>query len=476
MNKYSVESYHVLLIEDNPGDVLLITDYLEQFSSETKVDGAKTFSDAEELIFKNTVAYDVVLLDLNLPDKEGEELILSILKLVESTPVIVLTGYSDMQFSIKSLSLGVSDYILKDELLPSTLWKSVRYSIERNLASKKLQESEQRYRYLFENIPTSILIWDIESRKILDCNREASLKYGYTKAQLKSLKIENVCPDVLSRGISASGKEKFCEGDEPVINHKILNQKKNSGEIFFAEVKAHFIRYRGRKSVLFIVNDVTEKIEIQERVMEGSLQAEEKERNRIAKELHDGIVQQLVACGMYAETISKEILEDQSLIHKVDSLHKLLVKTTIQTRDISHNLKSAEFEFSTLPELLKQLVKQLQLAGSIDFTLNNHLERSKDYESNFKKNIFRSVQELCNNIMKHSNASVAIVTVEEVGRTLFISIKDDGDGFDFIYPVSHGYGLKNVESRMIRLNGGIEFSKNEKGGLQIHMEIPVEAN
>lgn len=476
MKKNSVESYRLLLIEDNPGDALLITDYIEQFSSKTRVDEARTFSEAEELITNGSASYDLVLLDLNLPDKEGMELISSVLDLTKSTPVNVLTGHSDMQFSIKSLSLGVSDYIVKDELTPSGLWKSVRYSIERNLASKKLQESEQRYRYLFENNPTPILIWNLENQKILDSNQEASVKYGYTKAQFRSLRIEDVYPDVKKSGIFKSGTEKFREGYEPFINNKILNHRKSNGEIFFAEVKGHFIRYRGHKSVLFIVNDVTEKIEIQERVLEGSLRAEEAERNRIAKELHDGIVQQLVACGMYAETISRGIIENQSLIDKADHLHKLLVKTTIQTRDISHNLKSAEFENSTISELLNQLIRQLRLAGSIEFTLNNHLELDADFDSYLKINVYRSIQELCNNIVKHSNASAAMITIEKVRNTLFISIKDDGDGFDYIAPDSLGYGLKNVESRMIRLNGDIEFSKNENGGLQVDLEIPVDVS
>jgi len=75
------------------------------------------------------------------------------LNLAGFAPVIVLTGYSNLEFSIESLSAGVSDYLLKDELTSTLLYKSIVYSIERSAYSEKLKKSEKNYRHLFEFSP-----------------------------------------------------------------------------------------------------------------------------------------------------------------------------------------------------------------------------------------------------------------------------------------------------------------------------------
>ncbi len=475
MTDLSSSDYKILLIEDNPGDIVLIRDYLSGINPNLKVKIAKTFKRARDFLTIQSEDFDVILLDLKLPDKEGEDLIKEIIRLSRGNiPVIVLTGYSDMQFSIKSLSLGIADYIIKDELNPHLLWKSIRFGIERFHASEKIQESERRYRYLFENNPSSIIIWDLATRLVVDTNQHAEKKYGYTKEEFKKIKIDEIQPNGSFEYFLNKESENAVKSEVAMANN-VFNHKTRYGDSFAAEVRGHFIEYEGNDSVLMLINDVTDKIDMQERLFESTLRAEEEERNRIAKELHDGIVQQLVACGMFIQTIQDKVEKDKSLSEELSRLYELLKKATIQTRDISHNLKSAEFESKTLADLLNQFVKQLNYASLIEFQINNHLHFDKDYNSLLKINMYRSVQELCNNIIKHSGAKKAVITTEEVDDTLFISIKDDGKGFKLNKPENHGIGMKNVESRIQRLGGEIEFREPENGGLQVDIEIPLQS-
>lgn len=465
--------YHLLLIEDNPGDALLIREYLDTVSPETDLNHLSTFRDAKEDLEKNFAIYDLILLDLNLPDHKGEELIKEVLQLATKIPVIILTGYPDMQFSIKSLNLGVSDYIVKDELSINEFWKSIRYSIERNEASRQLQDSESRYRYLFENNPASILIWDLKTRFIQDSNQEAEQKYGYTKEEFRNVKVDDLHP-YSSNGYYPVGTHNFKEGADLKLGNIVHKHRKKNGDIFFAEMNGHFIKYNGKQAVLLLINDVTEKVDMQEQILEGSIQAEEAERNRIASELHDGIVQQLVACGMFAETLAKKMEDDEELSKEMHRLYSLLQKTTIQTRDISHNLKSAEFENSSLPHLIDQLIRQLNHSGTIQFIYNNYLDFEADYTIIVRTNLYRSIQELCANIVKHSEATEAILTIEDVGGVLFITIKDNGKGINSNLQTSHGIGLRNVENRTMRLGGKVKFHNVKNGGFQVDMEIPVD--
>lgn len=138
MNK---QHYKLLVIEDNEGDFILLETYLQETFKSIKLERAKTFKQAKQFIENPYMEFDVVLLDLSLPDKSCQQIIEEILDLCPAIPVIVLTGYGDLNFGATSLSLGISDYILKDELSSPLLYKSIIYSIERRKALAALQDS-----------------------------------------------------------------------------------------------------------------------------------------------------------------------------------------------------------------------------------------------------------------------------------------------------------------------------------------------
>lgn len=123
--------YNILIVEDNPGDFMIVEELLEEQSLNYELVRATTYKEAELILKSNEKIFNVILLDLSLPDKSGEDLVTSFLALPINCPVIVLTGYSDINFSIKSISYGISDYLLKDELTSIALYKSIIYAIER---------------------------------------------------------------------------------------------------------------------------------------------------------------------------------------------------------------------------------------------------------------------------------------------------------------------------------------------------------
>src|SRR5579872_6872153 len=137
---------NILVIEDNDGDFLLVEEFLYEQFEEITIIHAKNSTQAIEILSANSNQFDAILLDLSLPDRTGINLIYQVVSICDNTPVIVLTGYDDFGFGIKSLSLGVSDYLLKDELTPLTLYKSIIYSSERKKIVSALEASEKRAR------------------------------------------------------------------------------------------------------------------------------------------------------------------------------------------------------------------------------------------------------------------------------------------------------------------------------------------
>ena len=132
--------YHILVVEDNLGDFVLIEDFIIEQLEFSTIKHAKSFKEAEKLLMVPNHNYNVVLLDLSLPDHRGEKLIHDITSLCHNIPVVVLTGYANLAFGVTSLSMGAADYLLKEDLNGVALLKSIIYSTERKKINRELEE------------------------------------------------------------------------------------------------------------------------------------------------------------------------------------------------------------------------------------------------------------------------------------------------------------------------------------------------
>jgi DNA-binding NarL/FixJ family response regulator len=187
-------NYNILIVEDNPGDFVLVEEFLLEQMEVPILAHAKNFQQAKRILSKDDNLFDIVLLDLSLPDKTGIPLIQEIVELSLSTPVIILTGYNDASFGIKALSLGVSDYILKDELTAASLFKSIIYSSERKNVVLALEESEKQYNELFHLSPQPMYVFELESLKFLDVNDAFIRHYGYTREEFFQMDLREIRP------------------------------------------------------------------------------------------------------------------------------------------------------------------------------------------------------------------------------------------------------------------------------------------
>ena len=308
--------YHVFVIEDNPGDFMLIADYLEEQVEGPHITHAKNFKEARQLFLAAKEKVDVILLDLSLPDKSGEELITETLLFCSECPVIILTGHTDVEFSIRSLSLGISDYLLKDDINSSSLYKSVLYSIERKRSLTELAESQKRYSSLFQLSPLPMWVYDVETLAFLDVNNAATRVYGYAKEEFLNMTIRDIRPpeDI---PMLEKAMEEVRTNDELYLSKYTRHQKKN-GDIILVQIQSNIIRYQGRKAEVLLANDLTELLQTQQSLREAYkniVDIEEQERERFAAEIHDGIAQNLVAMQLMFTGISLGIPSVQQHPH-----------------------------------------------------------------------------------------------------------------------------------------------------------------
>jgi len=180
------KAYTILVIEDNPGDYILVEQFLLEKIETAVIYHAINYKAAREVLASRPDPFDIILLDLSLPDKTGADLIHEIVILSQNVPIIVLTGYSDFSFGVQSLSLGISDYILKDELTSLILHKSIVYSVERKKIISELETSEKRVRS-FANQLNNALEED-RARIAREIHDEFGQQLSGLKMSLSSLK------------------------------------------------------------------------------------------------------------------------------------------------------------------------------------------------------------------------------------------------------------------------------------------------
>ncbi len=133
---------NILLIEDNPGDVRLLKEYLSEVKRTTfNVKTTGSLTDGIEMITSNR--FDAILLDLSLPDCTGIDTLLNILKRAKQEAVIVLTGLKDEDVAVEAVRQGAQDYIMKDQLDHSLLARSIYYSVERKQAELRIIQLNQ---------------------------------------------------------------------------------------------------------------------------------------------------------------------------------------------------------------------------------------------------------------------------------------------------------------------------------------------
>lgn len=202
---------------------------------------------------------------------------------------------------------------------------------------------------------------------------------------------------------------------------------------------------------------LTLKREVQIKTLESLIEGEEKERFRIAKELHDGVNGDLSAIKYKLSSLlemNNKVIKEA--ITMIDDSCK-------QVRAISHNLVPPSLEKFNLVEAAEEYCNNLnEINTDVEFTFQ-HLGDALDVSKKAEVNVFRIIQELITNSIKHADASSINVQISCYNNSVQLSIEDDGKGFDKDKVESGGIGLSNVQSRIDYLQATVDFISNKNG-------------
>ena len=263
------------------------------------------------------------------------------------------------------------------------------------------------------------------------------------------------------------------------LKHAIKELKENetpmSFEIQDKEKKTwlRFSLYLKVDGYGIFIQDITESRMFHEQMLENSIRSMENERDRISKELHDGVLQELTAAMMFAENLKHKIQADGLRSH-FERLSSLIKKISNDTRRISHDLKAPDLEKNSFRGLLERLIDDVNLTTSIKFEVKfpEYVE-NQEFNELIKINAFRIIQELILNIIKHSKCTIATLSVALKPEILEVEVKDNGVGIESISAAKAGIGLKNINERINQVDGNLLMVNGKDGGLVTTIKIPI---
>lgn len=189
----------------------------------------------------------------------------------------------------------------------------------------------------------------------------------------------------------------------------------------------------------------------QEGGLAAIIQAQEDERRKIAKDLHDGVGRQISAISMNFQAFTRKIAKDIPDLDKdTEKIKSLIFDTSEEIRAISHQMMPRALTQLGLVDALEDTIEiSFKNSGiQVEFSIHGMEERlSQEIETG----IYRIAQELISNVIKHSGASIVIIELSQINNTILLTVKDDGIGIK--QADNRGIGITNITSRVNALNG-----------------------
>ncbi len=345
-------------------------------------------------------------------------------------------------------------------------------------------EQQQKYEYFYDNAPDMYFSIDKNS-KVVSVNKNGATYLGYKKSELLGKEIWKV---VYKNDLNRVKRQ----------ISRIVNNSSNTYELEFRKVKKDgsiiYVHEQIRCSndnnknmeLRIVCRDITDQkkthqklLDYQEnlKVMTQELNSiEDNTKQQIAIKLHDNIGQSMALSKITLSNISKDM--NYSEIEKnVNSAISLLTDAIKNSRDLTYEISPPILHELGLGEAVKWYIKQIRKIFDIKFRLQG-IQEADILTQNTKILLYKSVVELINNIIKHSNASIVIIIFKEFKNTFRIIVKDNGIGFK-IYTEQKlskdkKFGLFSINERIRYIGGKFKIESDSKKGTKITIKIPIE--
>ncbi len=234
-----------------------------------------------------------------------------------------------------------------------------------------------------------------------------------------------------------------------------------------------FINYR-HKQMLQQQRIVDLETQQQLTATEAVLKGEEQERTRLAKDLHDGLGGMLSGIKYSMNTMKGNLIMTPDNVQAFERSMDMLDSSIKEMRRVAHNMMPETLVKFGLDTALKDFCNDINQSGALKVNYQSLGMHQSAIDQTTAITIYRIVQELINNTMKHAAAKTAIVQLSKTDGQLSLTVEDDGKGFDpVILKGTKGIGWTNIQSRIDFLKGTLDVQSEKEKGTSVHIEFNV---
>lgn len=348
--------------------------------------------------------------------------------------------------------------------------------IYRKRNTRKLRQSEWRYRSIFEHSHDGIVV--LKSDGLIETINHAArrmFKLGvqdmghhvFSDIFLQSNPKQRITPGEQQGAMPAKSEVEFTRLDGTAF----------MGEMVFSDYRDE----DGDDHIIVLIRDISLRRQMQERLIAEQkryqrkltrqiIHAQEREREKIGYELHDNVNQILTTVKLYLEmAISTPDMADKLLPKSVEHV----INCITEIRNLSRELSATTLGTQSLIDSMKALIETVEFSGKIKINFN-HDDYHTTLPKEQKQALYRILQEQFTNIMKHSQATEITVVLSQACDQTGLEIRDNGKGFD-VDAKRNGIGLNNISSRAKVFGGGMKIASANGQGCTLKVWLPIAA-
>jgi PAS domain S-box-containing protein len=340
----------------------------------------------------------------------------------------------------------------------------------------ELEQTNEELQSIYDGMVDGLLIAEVETKRFLRANASMCRMLGYTEEELLQMSVRDIHPPENVAADLEFFKARF-EGRLSEVRTRPFLRK--DGSVFYADIRASKIMYRGRACLVGFFRDATERIQAEQalrqerQILSNLLAASDRQRQLISYEIHDGLTQQLTGAIMQFQSYeSLRALNPEDAARSYEKGVALLRDSLSEARQLIAGVRPPLLDDAGVVAAIENLIMELndregpeiQWVSSVDF------ERLQPVLENA---IYRIVQESLTNACRHSGSPRIRVDLSQQGDCIQIEIRDWGVGFNPGRVAEGCFGLEGIRERARLLGGSTEIRSQLSQGTSIRVRLPA---
>jgi len=467
-----LKDHRILVVEDEEACRHVLQTFLTMAGATVTA-----FARAEEAVASlKQQAFDAVVTDICLPGISGLDLLRSIRASRTDLPVILVTGFTNVDSAIEALHLGAQDYLLKPIRAADPLVGSVARAVEHRrlqqrarLLQRRLRESEETFRVLFQEANDACFVYGLTARGLpgptIEVNQLATTLLSRKREAILHTILTEMIPTEY-RGDMLRHLKEVRKGGTARFETVLVGRTGNRVPV---EICSRLVPLKGHKVVMSSARDITDRVLIEQRVAD----AVEDVRSQLGRELHDVLCQDLSSISVLSGLLRKKAGTGRSsAASDAGTIHDLSRDALQVARRLSAGLFPSELDHLGLVEALQHLAATEQRV----FKTGCRFEQGRIENApagSMALHLYRIAQEAVLNARRHGRATDIIIRLTGHNGVSTLAVEDNGSGIGTKLNPRNGVGLHIMRHRARIIGAALDVTRQPGKGTTVTCTWPT---